>query len=281
MKKYLIIVFVILGISSYSYCDYEFEYTVKKGDTLWDIAIYELHIDPLDFSNFVEDVKQANPWIKDDNLIYSDRKLKLTREVDIKYAASDNIKTDAVIDAPKAVGTKSAGYVIKKGDSLWSILANKYNLTDPVKLKSIISVCLEMNPSMKNPDILWVGTRILLPEYTQSGKIDDVIPADTIENEPLRVILNEAENKSTAEVDKLFSNVADYQLVKNSLIVICFGRYELKVKADRLLIPQNVTAENKQEYLINYITSPSKRTSKHLINLLKEKSYILIEITVK
>ncbi|MDD5771972.1 MAG: LysM peptidoglycan-binding domain-containing protein [bacterium] len=281
MKKYLTIIFIILGISSYSYCDYEFEYTIKEGDTLWDIAINELHINPLDFSSFAEEVRQANPWIKDDNVIYSNRKLKLTKEVDIKYAASDNIKTDAIIDAPETVEIKSVSYVVKRGDSLWSILSNKYNLVSPIKLKNIINLCLKMNPLIKNPDVLWVGTKILLPENTQFAKIDDVIPSDTIESEPLQNILNEAENKSPSEVDKLFMKVEDYQLVKNTLVVICFGRYELKIKADRLLIPQNETNANKQEYLINYISSSSKRTSKHLKNLLKEKSYNLIEIIVK
>jgi hypothetical protein len=281
MKKYLTILFIILGISSYSYCDYEFEYTIKKGDNLWDIAIYELHIDPLDFSNFIEDVKQANPWIKDDNLIFCDRKLKLTKEVDIKYAASDNIKTDAVFDSKEQNKTGSVKYIVQKGDSLWSIISAKYNLSNPKKMRVLISLCLQMNPSIKDPDVLWVGKKILIPENSESVKIDDIVVSDTVESDPLQNILNEAENKYPSDVDKLFSKVPDYQLVKNSLIVVCFGRYELKIKADRLLIPQNETSENKQEYLINYISSPSKRTSKHLKNLLKEKNYVLIEIIVK
>ncbi|MEW6088150.1 MAG: LysM peptidoglycan-binding domain-containing protein [bacterium] len=281
MKKYFIVILTLFGITSYSYCDYEFEYIVKKGDTLWGIAVYELNIDPLDFSNFVEEVKQSNPWIKDDNFIYSDRKLKLSREVNIKYAASDNIKTDAIIESPEKTKAPSESYIIQKGDSLWNILSNRYNLMNPKKLREIVKLCLEMNPSIKNPDILWIGEKILLPENMESGKIESVVSAGTIQNEPLQNILNEAENKSPEEVDKLFWKMQDYQLVKNSLIVISFGRYELKVKADRLLIPQNVTAENKQEYLINYVTSPSKRTSIHLKNLLKEKSYILVEIIVK
>lgn len=281
MKKYLMIISIFLCLGSYSYCNYEFEYTVKKGDNLWDIAIYELRINPLDFSNFLEDVKQANPWIKDDYIIFSDRKLKLTKEVDIKYAASDNIKTDAVFDTRVQNKTGSVKYIVKKGDSLWTIIAAKYNLSNPKKMRTLISLCLQMNPSIKDPDVLWVGSKILIPENPEPVKIDDIVVSDIVESDPLQNILAEAENKYPGEVDKLFSKVPDYQLVKNSLIVVSFGRYELKIKADRLLIPQNEASENKQEYLINYISSTSKRTSKHLKNLLKEKSYILIEIIVK
>lgn len=94
-------------------------------------------------------------------------------------------------------------------------------------------------------------------------------------------IFNDVSGKSPEEIDKLLSGVQDYQLVKDSLLTMVFGRYELKIKADRLLIPQNITAENKQEYLINYIKSPSEETSSGLKNFLKEKNYVLIEIIVK
>ncbi|MFH1287246.1 MAG: LysM domain-containing protein [bacterium] len=172
-------------------------------------------------------------------------------------------------------------YVIKDGDSLWSILSDKYNLTNPQKLTEIIDLCLKMNPSIKNPDILSIGGGILIPENSEFGETAPVVPADTVDNKSLQNVLNEAKNKTPEEADKLFLDIQGYQLVKNSLLAMVFDRYELKIKADRLLIPRNITAENKQEYLINYITSPSEETSTNLKNLLKEKNYILIEIVVK
>lgn len=285
MKKYIVIILIVLGAGNSAYGEYEFEYTIKKGDNLWDIAIYELHINPLDFPSFVEDVKQANPWITDDDLLYCDRKLKLTRDVDVKYAASDHIKTDAIYDDGYAtietIETKSVKYKVQRGENLWYILSAKYNLRNPRKMKILVDLCLKLNPSIRNPNILWVGQKILLPEITEFGEIGDIEASDTVENEPLQEILNEAADKTPAEVDKLFNKIENYQLLKNSLIVISFGRYELKVKADRLLISQDITAENQKEYLINYITSDSQKTSKNLKNLLKEKNYILIEIIVK
>lgn len=162
-------------------------------------------------------------------------------------------------------------YTVKEGDSLWYILSDKYNLTSPRKLREVISLCLEMNPSIGNPDVLLVGEKILLPEN----------PFGKANNELLQGVLNEVKDKSPEEIDKLLSGVQDYQLVKDSLLTMVFGRYELKIRADRLLVPQNITAEGKQEYLINYIKSPSEETSSDLKDFLKEKNYVLIEIIVE
>ena len=126
VKKCLIVICMLLGLSSYGYCEYEFEYTIQYGDTLWTIAIYELKIDPVDFPKFVEEVKLANPWIKDDNLIYRGSKLRLSREVDIKYDSSERIQTEATLNDPETFVTKSEKYVVQKDDSLWAILSNRY-----------------------------------------------------------------------------------------------------------------------------------------------------------
>lgn len=167
-------------------------------------------------------------------------------------------------------------YTVKEGDSLWTILSRKYNTVDQIELIKIIGSCLEINPSIKNPDILLVGEKILLRENTVSE-----VPANTTSGEPLQGIFNDVSGKSPGEIDKVLLGIQDYQLVKDSLLTMVFGRYELKIKADRLLVPQNIAAENKQEYLINYIKSPSEETSSGLKNFLKEKNYVLIELIVK
>lgn len=164
-------------------------------------------------------------------------------------------------------------YTVRNGDSLWTILSRKYNTVGQIDLIKIIGSCLEINPSIKNPDILLIGGKILLPE--------NPAPTNATISEPLQGIFNDVSGKFPEEIDKLLSGVQDYQLVKDSLLTMVFGRYELKIKADRLLIPQNITAENRQEYLINYIKSPSEETSSDLKNFLKEKNYVLIEIIVK
>ena len=98
-------------------------YTVRKGDTLWEIA--------QKYKTTVNELVRLNK-IKNPNLIYPGQKLKVPGKAPSK---------------PKVTGKY---YTVRKGDTLWEI-AKKYNTT-VAKLVSLNKI--------KNPDLIYPGQKI-------------------------------------------------------------------------------------------------------------------------
>lgn len=94
-------------------------YYVQKGDTLRNIASR--------MSTTVDVLLQANPQIKNPNLIY----------------------VGQAINIPYGVPT----YIVQKGDTL-KIIANRYGTT--------VEKLLGLNPNVKNPNLIYVGQVINL-----------------------------------------------------------------------------------------------------------------------
>ena len=98
-------------------------YTVKKGDTLSHIAKR--------FGTTVSNLVKINN-IKNPNLIYPGQKLKISGSV-------TNTKSTAQY------------YTVKKGDTLSHIA---------VRYKTTVSNLVKLNPSIKNPNLIFPGQRI-------------------------------------------------------------------------------------------------------------------------
>src|SRR5690554_6208159 len=99
-------------------------YTVKKGDTLSHIAKR--------FGTTVNELVRLNN-IKNPNLIYPGQKLK------IKGTASNKNNS------------KAQYYTVKKGDTLSHIA---------VRYKTSVSNLIKLNPSIKNPNLIYPGQKI-------------------------------------------------------------------------------------------------------------------------
>lgn len=97
-------------------------YTVKKGDTLSGIAAK--------FGTTVDDILAVNPQITNPDLIYPGQEIVLPSSNDI---------------------SKKEYYTVKKGDTLSDIAR---------KLKIKISKLLELNPQIKNPDLIYPGDKL-------------------------------------------------------------------------------------------------------------------------
>src|SRR5690606_5682519 len=98
-------------------------YTVKKGDTLWEIA--------QKYKTTVNELVRLNK-IKNPNLIHPGQKLKVPGE------------------APSKPKVTEKYYTVKKGDTLWEI-AKKYNTT--------VAKLVGLN-KIKNPNLIYPGQKI-------------------------------------------------------------------------------------------------------------------------
>ncbi len=87
----------------------QFIYTVKRGDTLWDIG-----------RHYGVSVKQLTSW----NGISQRRILRPGQKLNL-WLADDGKKSEAKIDKP---ANDPFHYTVKKGDSLW-LIAKKFNVT--------------------------------------------------------------------------------------------------------------------------------------------------------
>ena len=101
-------------------------YTVKRGDTLSHIAKR--------FGTTVNELARLNN-IKNPNLIYIGQKIKIKGSASSKNTSNSNTQY----------------YTVKKGDTLSHIA---------VRYKTTVSNLVKLNPSIKNPNLIYPGQRI-------------------------------------------------------------------------------------------------------------------------
>lgn len=127
----------------------EGEYVVKKGDSLWNIAV----------ANYGDGFR----WTE----IVKDNELKTTTlEVGQKIklrAKAEPVKKDTVaeekVQDSKGVSVDESTYTVVRGDSLWNIAVNKYG--DGYKW---VMIWQNNKSKLSSPDKLEIGMALVLPK---------------------------------------------------------------------------------------------------------------------
>ncbi len=127
----------------------EGEYVVKKGDSLWNIAV----------ANYGDGFR----WTE----IVKDNELKTTvLEVGQKIklrAKAEPVKKDIVAEEKvqdgKGVSVDESTYTVVRGDSLWNIAVNKYG--DGYKW---VMIWQNNKSKLSSPDKLEIGMTLVLPK---------------------------------------------------------------------------------------------------------------------
>ncbi|MBI4634151.1 MAG: LysM peptidoglycan-binding domain-containing protein [Deltaproteobacteria bacterium] len=152
-------------------------YRVKKGDSITKI----MQGMPGPTEHRYTRVKELNPRLKDINMIYPGQLIILPAE-------------------DSSEKTKEAGspYLTRKGDSITRIIIRTLSVKNSVDVLKITKQITTLNPQIKNPDRIYPGQIIMLPEKEIAERGEDaVIPAQeeavVAETEPL------AENKTAEE----------------------------------------------------------------------------------
>jgi len=131
-------------------------YYVRSGDTLKGIAIK--------FHTTVDELLRLNPQIRDPNLIKTGQRLVVPRRAPGTGIGGGGINAPA--------GTQV--YIIQPGDTLKGIA---------IQFGTTKSILRQLNPEIKNPDLIRVGQRILVPI---ASNVYVVQPNDTLGEIALR-----------------------------------------------------------------------------------------------
>ncbi len=135
---------------------------MQPGDTLWRLAQQNLG-----HGSRWPEILAANQWIANANLIRPGAKLRLPMASSIPETVGHASDT--------RLGSDDSVIIVRRGDSLWSLA--KSNLG-----RSSDWPCLAAaNPSLRNPNLIYGGQRLLLP--TAYGP-DVLRPALTVHQKP-------------------------------------------------------------------------------------------------
>ena len=139
----------------------ETTYTVRAGDTLWDIV--REHYGRADAA-MVDAVAAANPTIVDPDLILVGWKITLP-ELDVG---------EPVDDSPRTVDGEATWTVVtvREGDTLWDIVDEHYGDATA----ELVWATVEANPEIDDPAVILPGQLITLPP---SGVAETDLPAES------------------------------------------------------------------------------------------------------
>jgi LysM repeat protein len=143
-------------------------YIIKKGDTLRTLANR--------FDTTIERLLGLNPEIKDASLIYEGQRL----------IVPVSVKPD-----PKP----GQSYVIQRGDTLRKIAA---------RFDTTVDILLKLNPQIKNPNLIYTGGRLVLPDHVT---IHMVVKGDTLRGIAAKY------NTTIADLLKLNPAIKDADLI--------------------------------------------------------------------
>ena len=154
------------GVSNNSIDDY---YIVKKGDTLWDIAVlYKTNVKAIkDLNNLTSDTlkigqkllipKNNETSVKNNDFYYTVKKGDTLWDIANLYNTSvselkslNNLNNNLLTIGQKIKIPSSKTYIVKKGDSLWKI-AEEYNTTisNLVKINNLKNTTLQIGQVLK------------------------------------------------------------------------------------------------------------------------------------
>ena len=138
-------------------------YTVKRGDTLWNIA--------RQYGTTIQEIAQIN-GIQNVNLIYPGQKLR--------------IHTNSNVAGSEVNSTGKTYYTIKRGDTLWGI-ARQYGTT--------VQNLIEWN-NIKTPNLIYPGQRLILYGKSNTSTLNATskLSSSKTVNETSKVNLSQSSN---------------------------------------------------------------------------------------
>ncbi|MEW6616670.1 MAG: LysM domain-containing protein [Thermodesulfobacteriota bacterium] len=219
-------------------------YIIKEGEWLWKILRdrYKISLDQR--SKFFPVIKRLNPSISDANKIYPGQKIfiPLKVETETEQVADHPDTKESEASSPQQASSSIREHTVKPGQNLSSILLDIYKVPKHLVFKKYINLFLKLNPTIKDPNLLIVHKKILVPVYES---------------------ISEKENKLVEEKAAKPSIAEETNLEKNPSIPT-----ETKDKAASVKIEKTIPfrTESGLEGIKDFIRTIFKNTGDHYID---------------
>ena len=161
-------------------------YTVKTNDTLYKILASTLGAKPEEMPYLYHQFKLLNPGIKNLNIIQPDVKVVLPKYVRNKSSS-------------KSLEMQEVGkdyYTIKQGEHIIRILKRVYKLSDEDIEKEYLKAISELNPEIKNLNLVMPGQRVKIPKQLSEKVSGGEKPAPTLKQQPVPIPVQVPEKAS-------------------------------------------------------------------------------------
>jgi len=139
-------------------------YVVKPDDTLADIFIREFGARPGELPYLYKKFRELNPGVTNLNYIKINQKLVIPRIQRSRPQTQKGYEVQVV--------DKDA-YVIQQGEHLAQILRKVYGLSDEQIFREYITAIKELNPQIKDPNMIHPGQKIRIPSPKEGAELKD------------------------------------------------------------------------------------------------------------
>lgn len=129
-------------------------YVVKPNDTLADIFIRNFGARPGELPYLYKKFRELNPGVKNLNYIRIDQRLIIPRIQRPKPQVQKGYDVQPV---------EKDAYIIQQGEHLAQILRKVYGLSDEQIFREYIAAIKELNPDIKDPNLIRPGQKIIIP----------------------------------------------------------------------------------------------------------------------
>ncbi|MFA4909745.1 MAG: LysM peptidoglycan-binding domain-containing protein [Desulfobacteria bacterium] len=201
-------------------------YTVKEGEWLWKILVDKYKI-PFDQRvNFLHVLKKLNPTIPNTNKVYPGQKIFIP----LKLETSE---TGFASTSPQPPSVSVKEHTVQPGESLSTIFLHVYKVPGHLVFNEYTKLFHKLNPTIKDPNLLRVGQRILVPVYEPISKTppfpseakDKAAPIEIEKTIPFRT---ESGTKGIKDfIGTVFKNTGDHYIDKGNYYIPIPGRGEL------------------------------------------------------
>lgn len=141
-------------------------YTIKDGEWLWKILVDKYKIPFDQRGNFLHVLKKLNPTIPNTNKVYPGQKIFIPLKL-------ETAETRFVPTSPQPPSVSVKEHTVQNGESLSSILLHVYKVPRHLVFNEYIKLFHELNPTIKDPNLLRVHKKILVPVYEPISKKED------------------------------------------------------------------------------------------------------------
>ncbi len=144
------------------------------GEELREVLRSEYRIPAEQIPAFLEAFKAVNPGVDPD-------RLDPTRIVRVPFKIEESF-------SPRPSPGGSPAYTVKAGDNLWKILTRQYGV-ERSQVRPAIAALRAANPSLTDPDRLYVGQRLSIPSSLTTAPVNASEPIDSAQQQSVLDLL--------------------------------------------------------------------------------------------